>query len=75
MPYAQARDRLLKQGWTLDQTGVPKEPDYKLFPEVVCGRGFDAVCSARYQKNGIRIMLYVTDLSGRLTVKEVYDDS
>jgi hypothetical protein len=73
--YVHARDKLLKQGWTLDQKGFPEGPDYRLFPEVVCGRGYDAVCSVRFQKSGIHIMLYVTDHSGRLTVKDVYDDS
>ena len=73
--YVHARDKLLKQGWALDPKSFPGEPDYKLFPEIVCGRGYDAVCSVRFQKSGIRIMLYVTDRSGHLVVKEVYDDS
>lgn len=60
--YFASRKQLINQGWRIDMAyaeevneTAPHSP-YG-FKEVVCGNGKDAVCSARFLRNGREIML------------------
>jgi hypothetical protein len=67
--YASAKAALLKRGWTVDRAHAKARepgqgPPYG-FNEVVCGQGWDAICSARFVRRGREMMLMMkpkTDL-------------
>lgn len=50
MPYAQARQALVGAGWQVEAPEAGGTPVFPATPEVECGQGRDAVCSAGYRK-------------------------
>lgn len=59
--YASARSKLLGTAWKADpsrsEDRVHKQLPYRQYTEVVCGEGYDAVCSGRFVKAGRAIVL------------------
>jgi hypothetical protein len=70
--YSVVKAMLLKRGWDVDtQYGDGTNP-YG-FKEVVCGSGWDAVCSARFLLGSRRILLTLKPKK-TLLVDGVWDD-
>ena len=59
LAYAKARDWMLEHGWRVDATSIPTVSDYPAHPEIACGRGYDAICSATFTKGTREIQLIV----------------
>lgn len=76
--YATARAKLLGTSWKADsgwrESGVHKQLAYRQYPEVVCGDGYDAVCTARFEKAGQAILLTIDQGSSALRVTSVDED-
>jgi hypothetical protein len=73
MPYATVKKNLQKAGWSVVQRSVSTEPPiYKDFPEVDCGDGYEAVCSAGFKKATKQIGIIVTNKNGTLVVVGEY---
>jgi hypothetical protein len=59
--YSLAKANLIKQGWHIAPTSedlgnADQAPPYG-FKEVICGNGYDAVCSAHFVRKNQEIML------------------
>ena len=76
--YATARSQMLRSAWTADSTwgksGVHKRLAFQQYPEVLCGEGYDAVCSGRFEKNGRVILLTIGPKTKKLQVISVDED-
>jgi hypothetical protein len=78
-PYSEVRERLLTLSWQPDpswgHSGVHEILSYPEYPEVLCGNGMDAVCTARLTKGPRAILLTINQTSGALPVVHVdWDD-
>ena len=74
MPYAEARARMLRNGWTPDFSEAELRykgnyRPYKRFPEILCGEGFDAICSAPFTKDEGYHSIEVREIKGMLVVR------
>jgi hypothetical protein len=76
--YASARAKLLGTAWKADSSrrefSVHKQLPYRRYPEVVCGEGYDAVCSGRFTKSGQAILLTIDPKTRTLQVISVDED-
>lgn len=76
--YASARSKLLGTAWKADasrrEVSVQKQLPYGLYPEVVCGEGYDAACSGRFLKSGHAILLTFDQRTKTLPVISVDED-
>ena len=76
--YATARAKLLGTSWKADsdwgKPGVGKQLAYRQYPEVLCGDGYDAVCTGRFEKAGQAILLTIDQRSSTLRVTSVDKD-
>jgi hypothetical protein len=76
--YATARSKLLRSAWTADSTwgesGVHKQLAFQQYPEVLCGEGYHAVCTGRFEKNGRAILLTIDPKTKKLQVTSVDQD-
>lgn len=61
LPYVSAKAQLIGRGWKVDSEYVTLSSDNKPSPygftEVVCGNGWDAICSARFLRDDQKVML------------------
>ena len=70
--YSAAKAILLKHGWTVDmQYGNGTNP-YG-FSEVICGNGWDAVCSARFLLASRKVLITLKPKK-TLVVEGIWDD-
>lgn len=74
MPYAEARKRMLRNGWKPNfaeaEFGYQSNyRPYKHFPEILCGEGYDAICSAPFIKGEHSHSIEVRELKGQLVVR------
>jgi hypothetical protein len=76
--YAGARAKLLAASWVADsgrgESGGHKPLAYRQYPEVLCGQGYDAVCSGRFEKSGQAILLTIDQRTSTLPVTSVDED-
>jgi uncharacterized protein len=76
--YATARSNLFRSAWTADSTwgksGVHKQLAFQQYPEVLCGEGYDAVCSGRFEKSGRAILLTIDRKTKKLQVISIDED-
>lgn len=72
MPYAQAKQVLLARGWRIDTSEQSSAPAFKQHPEITCGEGINAICSAGYQKGGEYLALTVQNTKQGLVVNGTY---
>lgn len=75
--YSSAKTQLIGKGWKVDSTyaaarDAGETPPYG-FKEVICGNGWQAVCSARFLRNGHEIMLTLRPKKS-LLVEGAWDD-
>ena len=75
-PWASARKTLFDGGWQAapDPESVDANRPYPKFPEINCGHGRDAVCSARLQRAGEIIRVWVDQDTRELRVTEIHGD-
>jgi hypothetical protein len=74
MPYGETRQRMIKHGWTPDPTEAnarhtPSRLPYPEFPEVLCGEGYDAICSGWFSKGSESRLLDVREVNKALVVR------
>ena len=50
MDYVPVRSALLRDGWTVEPHDYEGAPPFAAFPEVDCGQGWQAVCSAGFRR-------------------------
>jgi len=73
MPYAQAKALLMKAGWVASAPDNDGDPVFAAHPEVDCGQGWDAICSAGFSRRieAYGLVLTPTD-DGNLQVQGVF---
>jgi hypothetical protein len=74
MPYAEARERMLRNGWKPDLAEAELRYQgnyrpYRDFPEILCGEGYDAICSAPFIKGKDYHTIEVREHKGKLVVR------
>ncbi|HYQ22284.1 hypothetical protein [Stenotrophomonas sp.] len=72
MPYAKAKRLLDAAGW---QVSPPESGQAALpgFPEIECGQGRDAICSAGFHRNGQSLAMIIgTTQAGQPFVQGTY---
>ncbi len=72
-PYFEIRNSLALSGWNRDVAGGSSKA-FSEFPEIVCGSGMDAVCSARFVKDERVIILTVDQNAKTLKVVHINDE-
>ncbi|MCX2921618.1 hypothetical protein ORK51_15680 [Stenotrophomonas rhizophila] len=73
MPYAQAKALLLKAGWVAEAPDNDGDPSFAAHPEVDCGQGWDAICSAGFSRKNEAYGLVLTPTDdGNLRVQGVF---
>lgn len=73
MPYAQAKVRLIKAGWLASAPDSEGAPVFAAHPEVECGQGWDAICSAGFHRGNEAYGLVLTPTDDdKLLVQGVY---
>ena len=76
--YATARSRLLRAAWVPDSTrgvsGVHQQIAFQQYPEVLCGEGYNAVCTGRFEKKGTAILVTINPKTKKLQVTSVDQD-
>jgi len=73
MPYAQAKVRLIKAGWLASAPDSEGTPVFAAHPEVECGQGWDAICSAGFHRGNEAYGLVLTPTNDdKLLVQGVY---
>ena len=60
MPYAQAKALLIKAGWVASAPDNEGTPVFAAHPEVDCGQGWDAICSAGFHRGNEAYGLVLT---------------
>ncbi|MER2177238.1 MAG: hypothetical protein ABS955_06010 [Stenotrophomonas maltophilia] len=73
MPYAQAKAALIKAGWVPSAPDNDGKPVFAAHPEVDCGQGWNAICSAGFQigNEAYGLVLTPTD-DDKLVVQAVF---
>jgi hypothetical protein len=76
--YATARAKLLGSSWNADSargnSGVRKQLAYRQYPEILCGEGYDAVCTGRFVKSDQAVLLTIDQRTSTLRVTSVDED-
>ena len=76
--YSKIRERLLTLSWRPDSgwglSGVHQVLGYPEYPEILCGEGMDAVCTARLTKGTQAILLTINPASDTIPVVHVNRD-
>ena len=76
--YAVARAKLLGTSWKADsawgKSGVHGQLAYRQYPEILCGEGYDAVCTGRFKKAEQAILLTIDQRTSKLRVTSVDQD-
>ena len=77
-PYSEIRERLLVLSWQPDpswgHSGVHEVLSHPKYPEILCGDGMDAVCTARLMKGPRAILLTIDQTSDAIPVVHVDTD-
>ena len=69
--YAETRAYLLSNGWhTDDDWGFSGSSPFNQYPEVLCGEGYDAVCTGRFV--GVSGALLVTIDQSKKALPVIY---
>ena len=74
MPYREARQRMIEHGWAPDPTEAiarhtRNHLPYPTLPEVLCGEGYDAICSGWFTKGSESRLLDVREVKKVLIVR------
>jgi hypothetical protein len=76
--YASARAKLLRTSWKAvagwGESGAARQRAYPQYPEVLCGEGYDAVCTGRFEKAGQAILLTIDPRTRTLRVTSIDED-
>ena len=77
-PYSTIREDLLTLSWRPDPgwglSGMSRVLAYPEYPEILCGEGMDAVCTARLTKGAQAILLTINPASDTIPVVHVNRD-
>ena len=77
-PYSSTRLRLIKLSWHPDATwGLADDRkllSYPEYPELLCGHGIAAICTARFYKNDNAVILTINPLRPSLPVLTIDQD-
>jgi hypothetical protein len=76
--FASTRARLVQLGWTPDAISdagaEAASAPFPRYPEISCGSGMDAICTARFTRRDVAIMVTVDQGKGKLPVVHVDHD-
>jgi len=76
--YASARLKMNRQGWQIDKewgiSGIHKQLAFPRYPEVLCGEGYQAVCTARFTKGDSAVLLTINQFKKSLPVERIDND-
>lgn len=76
--YASARAGLLRTSWKPDPgwgtSGVSGRLVYASYPEILCGEGYDAACTGRFQKGDEAVLLVLDRRTRTLRVTAIERD-
>jgi hypothetical protein len=77
-PYSEIQEHLLTLSWRPDpswgHSSVHEVLSYPKYPEILCGDGMDAVCTARFTKGPHAILLTINQASDTIPVVHVDRD-
>ena len=51
-PFSEARQVLARKGWHIDREWVRRQPATPRDGELICGSGYDAVCTTAFVRHG-----------------------
>jgi hypothetical protein len=66
LPCAKVKASLVARGWRPDMSEAESRPPYKQHPEISCGSGADAICSAGFIKGREQIAIMVGEAKSGL---------
>lgn len=74
--YSKTRKGLIRLGWKpdVDPTSESDDNSYSDYPEISCGSGMDAICSARFTRSDLAIIVMVDQSKGNLPVVHMMED-
>lgn len=76
--YVEAKKDMLANGWKIDiewrKDGPHSKPAYEAFPEILCGSGYQAVCTSRFIKGQAAVLLTIDQNSRAMLVTAVDKD-
>ena len=76
--YSATRLQLIKLSWqpatNPDLVSNKKPVSFPNYPEILCGEGMDAICTARFNKNGNAVILTVNQHKRSLPVVHIMKD-
>lgn len=76
--YAKARASLLAKGWRADEewgiSGVHRKRSFNQYPEILCGEGYDAICTGRFHNASGALLVTIDQNSKALPVTHVEAD-
>ncbi len=76
--YAGARLKVIRQGGQIDRewgiSGVHKKLTYAQYPEVLCGKRYQAVCRGRFKKGDFAILLSINQFKKSLPTENINND-
>jgi len=70
--YGDFKQAVEKQGWAVDSSlgnGVSAD-----FPEILCGEGYDSICSVRFQKDEHEVVALITVNGKYFQYDSAYED-
>jgi hypothetical protein len=76
--YASARLKMNRLGWQIDRewgvSGVHRRLAFPQYPEVLCGEGYQAVCTGRFTKGDSAVLLTINQFKKSLPVERIDND-
>jgi hypothetical protein len=72
-PYAKVKQELLRKGWEIDWDWVRSESGAGRESELICGSGYDAVCSTTFAQGDRRAYLTLSGSNAGMPLISIAD--
>jgi hypothetical protein len=72
-PYAKVKKELMRGGWKIDWDWVRSESEAGRESELICGSGYDAVCSATFVQGDRRAYLTLSGSNSGMPLISITD--
>jgi hypothetical protein len=72
--YSINRNILMRTSWKVENEDSTSHSPIKGYPEIFCGEGYDAICQARFSKNGKYLTLVVNQDKKDLRLAHIYPE-
>lgn len=70
--YEKVKNELLEDGWEIDESDLDEKPVYPDYPEISCGAGSQAICSAGFMKGSEYHSFVISKKKGQLIIEDEY---